>query len=118
MNRLNALRNMISLCSRREAPRQISESIHEETSHESPDIFSMSCPGTQCLFCLGTASLCDLARVFCFSRRDALQRHVLEHLRTRDWSQNSECPHPVCEAELESDMHFKNHALIVHNIRL
>src|SRR5947208_6679396 len=122
-NRLNALRDMISLCARREAPRQsprqaYEEITQEEVTYEDPDLFPMSCPGTQCLFCLGESSLCHSARTFSFSRRDALIRHVNGHLRPRDWSKNPFCPHPVCEAKLDSEMHFKNHAAVIHNIRL
>jgi len=117
-NRLSALRDMISLCGRREASRQAPRQAYEEITHEDPDLFPISCPGTQCLFCLGEASLCHSARTFSFSRRDALIRHTNGHLRTRNWSKNPDCPHPVCEAKLDSDMHFKNHAAVIHNIEL
>jgi hypothetical protein len=84
MNHQNALKNMISLCDRREASRQTVDSIHQKILHESPDLFSMSCSGTQYLFYFDNAFLCDLVRNFYFSRRDALIRNVLKHLRTRD----------------------------------
>ncbi|KAI9770756.1 MAG: hypothetical protein M1840_003006 [Geoglossum simile] len=117
-NRLNALQDIISLCGRREAPRQVSRQAYEESTEEDPDPFPISCLGTQCLFYLGESSLCHSARTFSFSHRDALIRHVSGHLRTRDWSKNPSCPHPVCKTKLDSEMHFKNHAAIIHNIKL
>ncbi|KAI9779260.1 MAG: hypothetical protein M1839_007512 [Geoglossum umbratile] len=122
-NWLNALRDMISLCSHREAPHQAPRQAYEEITqeeirYEDPNLFPISCPGTQWLFCLVESSLCHSARTFSFSRRDALIRHVNGHLRTRDWSKNPLCPHPVCGVKLDSEMHFKNHAAVIHNIRL
>lgn len=121
-NRLNALQDMISLygceapC---QAPKQADKEItQEEIKCEDPDLFPISCSGTQCLFCLSKSSLCHSARTFFFSCRDALIRHVNKHLQTRDWSMDPFCPHTVCKTELDSEMHFKNHAAVIHNIRL
>jgi hypothetical protein len=126
-SRLEAMRNMASLCGRRmprPQPRRrlltcnkTTKETCEKSEDEDPNLFPIECPGTQCLFCLGDETLCSSSRTFSFSRKDVLIKHVESlHLKAWDWVESPECPHPLCEAKLESTMHFKNHAAQVHNI--
>ncbi|KAF1810595.1 hypothetical protein P152DRAFT_475428 [Eremomyces bilateralis CBS 781.70] len=127
--RIAAMDNLISLCGRhlpRPAPRRhlslrdksLEEIPEEDEKDFNPDLFPLVCPGTHCLFCLGNQSLGPQSRTFAFARKDALKNHVEKHLRHQDWSKEPECPHPLCEETLSTDMHFKNHAARVHNIFL
>jgi len=126
-NRLDAMKSMMSLCGLRMSrppPRpqfqkcgDAAEEVCEKSEDKDPDSFPIECPGTQCLFCLGDRTLCSTSRTFCFSRKDALIRHVESlHLKEWNWMESPECPHPLCETKLESSTHFKNHAAQVHNI--
>ena len=126
-NRLDAMGSLISLCGRRmprPQPRRrllicdnATEEVCKESEDKDPDLFPIECPGTQCLFCLGDGTLCPSSRIFWFSRKDVLIKHVESlHLKAWDWVESPECPNPLCEAKLESSMHFKNHAAQVHNI--
>jgi len=128
--RIAVMRTMVSLCSRRmprpqphSRPRTLDPSLkaikdeESEGEDEDPDTFPTLCPSTVCLFCLGDDSLSSTSRTFAFRRKAYLQKHVQEqHLRGKDWKKELECPHPHCEVELESDMHFKNHSANVHNV--
>ncbi|OAX85254.1 hypothetical protein ACJ72_00376 [Emergomyces africanus] len=72
------------------------------------DTFPISCPGTQCLFCLGDSQLPHSARIYSFSRPDHLRRHVQNcHLRYLDPDALLWCPHPSCPDALDGVEDFQ-----------
>ena len=73
---------------------------------------------TQCLYCLGDNHLSHENRTRQFSRADSLRRHV-DDVHLSRFNVNDCCPHPACDdAVFETVMQFKNHAAIVHGIKL
>lgn len=83
------------------------------------DLFPMQCPSYQCLFCLGNINLPTKARTHGYSQSSSLKRHVNNlHLEHHDPKQEFACPHPTCNQLLSGTEHFKNHAFMVHNVRL
>ncbi|EGC46137.1 FluG domain-containing protein [Histoplasma capsulatum var. duboisii H88] len=113
----------VALCSLREGSckRKVS-STDSETDFAvdgiiDADTFPITCPGTQCLFCLGDSQLPHSARMYSFSQPDHLQRHVQAcHLRYLDPDALLWCPHPSCPDVVDGVKDFQGHALLVHNV--
>ncbi|OJD22352.1 hypothetical protein ACJ73_06295 [Blastomyces percursus] len=123
VRRVQTSQDWVSLCSLREGPckRRVSsaDSGVDNTFDGiiDADTFPISCPGTQCLFCLGDSQLPHSARIYSFSRPDHLRRHVQNcHLRYLDPDALLWCPHPSCPDALDGVEDFQGHALIVHNV--
>jgi len=118
-----SIKDMTALCALQEAPRREKSfrgivEVEDEDTPE-PDLFPTICPGTQCLFCLGSHQLSHTARTFSFSPLDILQKHAESvHLRYIALDQEVPCPHPSCEDVLDNLEHFLNHAQRLHNIKL
>ncbi|EER41744.1 FluG domain-containing protein [Histoplasma capsulatum H143] len=122
VRRVQTSQDWVSLCSLHEGPRKRRVSSADSRVDITfdgivdADTFPISCPGTQCLFCLGDSQLPHSARIYSFSRPDHLQRHVQNcHLRYLDPDVLLWCPHPSCPDALDGVEDFQGHALIVHN---
>ncbi|TPX21785.1 hypothetical protein DIZ76_015748 [Coccidioides immitis] len=123
VRRVQTIQDWVSLCSLREGPRKRRVSSADSGVDIAfdgiidADTFPISCPGTQCLFCLGDSQLPHSARIYSFSRPDHLRRHVQDcHLRYLDPDARLWCPHPSCPDVLDGVENFQGHALIVHNV--
>ncbi|EDN03649.1 hypothetical protein I7I51_05473, partial [Histoplasma capsulatum] len=123
IRRVQTSQDWVSLCSLREGPRKRRVSSAESGVDITfdgiidADTFPISCPGTQCLFCLGDSQLPHSARIYSFSRPDHLRRHVQNcHLPYLDPDTLLWCPHPSCPDALDGVEEFQGHALIVHNV--
>ncbi|OJD12104.1 hypothetical protein AJ78_07253 [Emergomyces pasteurianus Ep9510] len=80
------------------------------------DTFPITCPGTQCLFCLGDSQLPHSAPMYSFSRPGHVRRHVQAcHLRYLDPDALLWSPHPSCPDVVDGVKDFQGHALLVHN---
>jgi len=106
-HRVSAIEDLVRLCSLREVPR--SNSSPEPLTTASKEIkvghsvkYPILYPSSQCLFCLGNASLNESARVSMFSRIDSLRRHKEnKHFRHLNPNKLLACPHPACSAMLD-----------------
>ena len=125
--RIELIRAMALLCSRREARRRTAASVSlnlrtEEGDIDSASMFPLECDSRQCLFCLGDKSLPMTQRVFCWSRPAKMMDHTEnEHFNRFTPDSDIPCPHPRCRTEklvLDGVLHFKSHALGVHKIKL
>lgn len=129
--RCETIRQIASLCTRREAP-PVRRLLNQESSKlelpeekapcipdNTPELYPVLCVGTQCLFCLGNAGLPTHCRVRSFASSFTLTRHVQDqHLDSLSPGPFT-CPHPHCSIKgvpLEHGEHFKAHAASVHNI--
>ena len=130
--RLDFIRCLMKLCSRREARRQITvrstiekADVEQEESDsrdkEDPALFSLKCDPRQCLFCIGDAKLPFFQRVFCFCRPSKMIEHAeSHHLHKYELGAKIACPHPICQEDglvLEGKLHFFNHAQVIHGIK-
>ncbi|OJD24587.1 hypothetical protein ACJ73_04052 [Blastomyces percursus] len=123
VRRVQTSQDSVSLCSLREGPRKRRVSSADSGVDITfdgiidADTFPISCPVTQCLFCLGDSQLPHSARIYSFSGPDNLRRHVQNyHLRYLDPDVLLWCPHPSCPDALDGVEDFKGHVLIVHNV--
>jgi len=129
--------DLVSLCTRQERrPRKPRRSWEDDTATSSSDDntdvdikseysdsealvrcqFPLQCRPFQCLHCIGDATLPLLERQHPFGSKHSLQRHFDRHHRFQP-GQNCPFPNDECaRLALESLMHFKNHAAIVHGI--
>ena len=82
-----------------------------------PVLTSLKVSSTQCLFCLGNNHLCYKDQTRKFSRPDSLRRHI-DEVHLCHFQVNDCCPHPVCDVSFGGVMQFKNHAAIVHGVKL
>ena len=136
--RIQALQYMVSLCSRREAPRQTRQSSEMEidqstTTIEMEDLGDeddeedeeretlkrkdMICQGLQCPWCFHTQSLPIDTRTFGFANKYTLCRHITaQHLKFRN--SNIQCPYQSCKAKIETKIHLKNHIEKDHKLSL
>ena len=71
----------------------------------------------QYLFCLGDNHLCYKDQTRKFSRPDFFRRHVNE-VHLCQFQVNDHCPYPACDVSFGGVMQFKNHATIVHGVKL
>lgn len=119
--------DLTALCSLRELPvRDNPPSSFEDIKKPSgdkmdmligPALSSLKVSSTQYLFCLGDNHLCYKDQTRKFSRPDSLRRHV-DEVHLSYFQINNRCPHPLCDVSFEGVMQFKNHAAIVHGIKL
>lgn len=72
-----------------------------------------------CFFCLGDDELTIEKRIVSFSRIDSFRRHTDDkHLNRYNLDTPFVCSHPLCDIFFHNVNHFKNHAVIVHNMFL
>ncbi|OJD27699.1 hypothetical protein ACJ73_00909 [Blastomyces percursus] len=123
VRRVQTVQDWVTLCSLREGSRKRKVSSTDfETDFAADgiidaDTFPITCPGTQCLFCLGDSQLPHSAPMYSFSRPDHLRRHVQAcHLRYLDPDALLWCPHPSCPDVVDGVKDFQGHALLVHNV--
>lgn len=87
-----------------------------ESNSSIPHLFPVRCKPYQCLYCLGDTHLPLEERLHNLGSKHSLQRHLD---RRHPFRPREPCPfpHPECAAvTLDSVMHFKNHAAIIHGI--
>lgn len=125
--RIELIRAMTKLCSRREARRRGMARVLVEPPIKKEDTslplsLPLECEPRQCLFCVGDESLPLTQRTFCWSRPAKMMDHIEDHhLKGVAPDAEIHCPHPTCRENrvmLEGVCHFKNHALSVHKITL
>ncbi|EEQ88960.2 FluG domain-containing protein [Blastomyces dermatitidis ER-3] len=124
--RVQTIQDWVSLCSLQEGTRRRKAlysscgfDIDQADGIIDADTFPILCPGTQCLFCLGDSQLPHSSRMYSFSRPDHLRRHVQDcHLQYHNANTPLWCPHPSCLEVLDGVKHFKEHAILTHNIHL
>ena len=108
-------------CSRDRRTKEDERTVYIEPveNEQTPDLFSVVCPSTLCLFCLGNTSLPAKDCERHFSKRTNLGRHVkAQHLRCLESDVKFLCPHPACsDYYLRDAMEFFNHVQVVHNVR-
>jgi hypothetical protein len=74
------------------------------------------CGPLQCLDCFYDDSLPYSARIFAYATQASFRRHVKsEHFSQYEQDELRNCP--AREIILESEMHFKNHALREHGVK-
>ncbi|KAF2158757.1 hypothetical protein M409DRAFT_30718 [Zasmidium cellare ATCC 36951] len=103
------------VCRPRRMARPVKEaSLDAEQEMKSP-AFSLECPPTQCIFCLGNHELSMERRTKSFYSRGTLKKHFRnEHLQYHPDNAPIRCPHPMCDLTLEHKMHLQNHAAVIH----
>jgi Protein of unknown function (DUF3435) len=129
--RLAAIRQMTSLCKRRETQRRthhcrglpINTPLHSDNLAQAikEDPFPLVLGRTECVICVGNESMTYKERRFPFCRPSVMMDHVDRHLQQLPAQQRILCRHPVCKSNmvfLEDVIHFKNHVERVHGIRL
>lgn len=125
--RIDRIREMTKLCSRREARRRnvaSSSGRLEVVAEDTVSLFSLplECNPSQCLFCIGDERLPPEHRTFCWSRPAKMMDHIEDqHLKSLALDAKILCPHPRCRESgvvLDGVSHFKSHALGIHKIRL
>jgi len=126
--RIDLIRNLTKLCSRREARRRNTrpyspvEVIAKEEDVAISHSFPLDCDPRQCLFCIGDERLPYQQRLFCWSRPAKMMDHIEDkHLQLFAPDSKIPCPHPKCKeghVALNGVLHFKNHAQTVHQIKL
>ncbi|KAF2174706.1 hypothetical protein K469DRAFT_685751 [Zopfia rhizophila CBS 207.26] len=125
--RIELIRTLTKLCSRREARRRSTIPCSSEAVVKQEDVavFSslpLECDPRQCLFCIGDERLPFPQQTFCWSRPAKMMDHIEDHhLKRLAPNTKIPCPHPTCQKNgvvLDGVSHFKNHALDVHKIKL
>ncbi len=80
------------------------------------DLYPMTFTNNICLICVGDETRSYPARMKTYRRKDTLQKHINTHLRKRAADEKFPCPHPLCSLQLDGVIHFKNHAVTVHEV--
>ena len=121
-DRYDVIADLAALCPHQQslaqfrATRQQAAIIKKPLDDEEAGILPAICLSTQCLICFGNKHMDIDSRLKMFSTIHKCRQHVDRHLAKWDDSKPQSCPYPICDAQLDSSTHFKNHAAIAHNL--
>lgn len=125
--RIELIRAMTKLCSRREARRRRVAQVPlrlqgEEEDKSSSHLLPMESDPRQCPFCVNDERLPFPQRTFCWSRPAKMMDHAEDqHLKGLVPDAKIACPYATCRdniARLEGVSHLKSHILKVHKVKL
>jgi hypothetical protein len=114
--RIQFIRALTKLCSRREAQRlgtvPFSEAVLKQKETVELSLLPLEYDSRQCLFCVGDERLPLSQRMFCWSRPAKMMDHIEDHhLKRLASDAQIPCPHPTCRkmgVMLDGVLHFNS----------